>query len=136
MINLHRGTLLLVTFQTRMKNSWVHVFQAICCVSQNFFFLFKQVFWLCFCFCLFVCLFFSISTLTDIFFHSINNRATEAFPDNFNLHRVIRLLFAVVAMAPFDVFEKLSNQRRQTNKHTQENIEENKIIAQHNLCWY
>ena len=39
-------------------------------------------------------------------------------------------------MAPFDVFEKLSNQRRQTNKHTQENIEENKIIAQHNLYWY
>ena len=128
---------MLVTFQTRMKKQSGPRFSSNMLRITNFFFPVQTGLLALFLF-LFVCLLFSISALTDIFFHSINNRATEAFPDNFNLHRVDSPLIAiaVVAMAPFDVFEKLSNQRRQTNKHTQENIEENKIIAQHNLYWY
>ena len=90
MINLHRGTLLLVTFQTRIKKTVGSTFfKQYVAYHKIFFSCSNRSFGSVFVFvCLFVCLFFSISALTDIFFHSINNRATEAFPDNFNLRRV------------------------------------------------
>ena len=87
MINLHRGTLLLVTFQTRIKKQSGPRFSSNMLRITKFFFPVQTGLLALFLF-LFVCLFFSISALTDIFFHSINNRATEAFPGNLNLHRV------------------------------------------------